>query len=156
MKDSYVESIASNNGPESCGAACKGNVEALTGGRTGRVSSREVYALPRKRQVLRGADVVVVDGRHTWDTANARWTRTPRGQRPRACTQAPCAGTGRSHACLQSRELQDVSGSRRTHADDEQTWEVGRLHSTDEVAEQSRGTGSGGNGGKGAGQGKLA
>ena len=63
MKDSYVESLASNNGPESCGAACKGGVEALTGGRTGRVLSREIYALPRKWQVLRGADVVGVDGR---------------------------------------------------------------------------------------------
>ena len=63
MKDSYVESLASNNGPESCGAACKGGVEALRGGRTGRVLSREMYALPRKRQVLWGADVVEVDGR---------------------------------------------------------------------------------------------
>jgi hypothetical protein len=52
--------------------------------------------------------------------------------------------------------VQTVSGSRRTHADDEQTWEVGQLHSTVEVAEQSRGTGSGGDGGKGAGQGELA
>ena len=63
MKDSYVESLASNNGPESCGAACKGGVEALTGGRTGRVLSREIHALPRKRQVLRDADAVEVVGR---------------------------------------------------------------------------------------------
>ena len=63
MKDSYVESIASNNGPELCGAACKGGVEALTGGRTGRVLSREIYALLRKRQVLRDADAVENVGR---------------------------------------------------------------------------------------------
>src|SRR5260370_18212692 len=29
-------------------------------------------------------------------TTIARCTRIPRGQRPRACTQAPCLGTGRS------------------------------------------------------------
>src|SRR5246127_4151851 len=88
--------------------------------------------------------------------ASARGTRILRGQRPRACTEAPCAGTGRSHVCLRRRELQTVSGSRRTYADDERKWEVGKLHSTCEVAEQSRGTGSGGDGGKGAGQGELA
>src|SRR5580700_5346 len=93
---------------------------------------------------------------NTGCTAIARCARIPRGQRPRACTQAPCLGTGRSHVCLQRRELQTVSGSRRTKADDERTWEVGRLHSTYKLAEQSRGTGSGGEGGKGAGQGELA
>ncbi len=34
--------------------------------------------------------------------------------------------------------------------------EVGQLHSTCKLAEQSRGTGNGGEGGKGAGQGELA
>ena len=63
MKVSYVEGVANHNGPESCGAAREGGVEALAGGRTGRVLSREIYALSRKRQVLRGADVVEVDGR---------------------------------------------------------------------------------------------
>ena len=33
------------------------------------------------------------------------------------------AREGRSHVCLQRRELQTVSGSRRTYADDERTWE---------------------------------
>src|SRR4029077_3627575 len=93
---------------------------------------------------------------NTGYTAIARCTRIPRGQRPQACTEMPCAGTGRSHVCLRRRELQTVSGSRRTYADDERTREVGQLHSTCEVAEQSRGTGSGGDGGKGAGQGELA
>jgi hypothetical protein len=44
MKVSYVEGLANHNGPESCGAAREGGVEALTGGRTGRVLSREMYA----------------------------------------------------------------------------------------------------------------
>jgi hypothetical protein len=63
MKVSYVEGLANHNGPESCGAARKGGVEALTGERTGRVLSREIYALLRKQQVLRDADAVEVRGR---------------------------------------------------------------------------------------------
>src|SRR5215831_3383965 len=93
---------------------------------------------------------------NTGCTAIARCTRIPRGQRPRACTQAPCAGTGRSHVCLQRRELQTVSESQRTYTDDGRTWEVGQPRSTCKLAEQNRGTGSGGEGGKGAGRGELA
>jgi hypothetical protein len=63
MKVSYVEGIANHNGPESCGAAREGGVEALTGVRTGRVWSREIYALLRKRQVLRDADALEDVGR---------------------------------------------------------------------------------------------
>jgi hypothetical protein len=63
MKVSYVEGVANHNGPESCGAVRKGGVEALTGERTGRVLSREIHALPRKRQVLRDADAVGKGGR---------------------------------------------------------------------------------------------
>ena len=63
MKVSYVEGIANHNGPESCGAAREGGVEALAGGRIGRVLSREIHALPRKRQALRDADAVENVGR---------------------------------------------------------------------------------------------
>jgi hypothetical protein len=63
MKVSYVEGVANHNGPEPCGAAREGDVEALTGGRTGSVLSREIYALLRKQQVLRDADEVEDDGR---------------------------------------------------------------------------------------------
>jgi hypothetical protein len=63
MKVSRVEGLAHHNGPESCGAAREGGVEALTGGRTGRVLSREIYALLCKQQVLRDADEVENDGR---------------------------------------------------------------------------------------------
>jgi len=66
MKDSYVKGLANHNGPESCGAAREGGDEALTGERTGRVLSREIYALSRKRQVLRDADVVEECGRQYW------------------------------------------------------------------------------------------
>jgi hypothetical protein len=63
MKVSYVEGLANHNGPESCGATREGGVEALAGGRTGRVLSREINALLRKQQVLRDADEVENDGR---------------------------------------------------------------------------------------------
>ncbi len=56
MKDSYVEGLATHDGPESCGVAREGDVEALTGVRAGWVLSRE-------RISLRGADAVRRSGR---------------------------------------------------------------------------------------------
>jgi len=56
MKESYVEGLATHNGPESCGAARKGSAEALTGERAGRVFSRV-------RDLLRDADAVRRGGR---------------------------------------------------------------------------------------------
>jgi hypothetical protein len=55
MKESYVEGLATHDGPESCGATRKGGVEALTGERAGRVFSREIQ--------LREADAVRRSGR---------------------------------------------------------------------------------------------
>ena len=63
MKVSYVEGLANHNGLESCVSVCKDEGKALTEERTGRVLSREVHALPRKRQVLRDADAVGASGR---------------------------------------------------------------------------------------------
>ncbi len=51
MKESYVEGLATHDGPESCAVAREGGGEALTGVRAGRVLSRE-------RNSLRGADPV--------------------------------------------------------------------------------------------------
>ena len=56
MKESYGEGLATHIGPESCGAACEGGVEALTGARAGQVLSRE-------SPFLRGADAVRRSGR---------------------------------------------------------------------------------------------
>ncbi len=56
MKESYSKGLATHTGPESCGAARKGGVEALTGVRAGRVLSRE-------SNFLRGADAVRRRGR---------------------------------------------------------------------------------------------
>jgi RNA-directed DNA polymerase len=52
MKESYGEGVATHTGPESCAAVR----EALTGGRAGRVYSRE-------RTLLRDADAVEEGGR---------------------------------------------------------------------------------------------
>ena len=56
MKESYGEGEATHTGPESCGVACEGGTEALTGVRAGRVLSRE-------RTFLRDADAVGESGR---------------------------------------------------------------------------------------------
>src|SRR6266567_6223805 len=56
MQKSYECEVATHIGPESCGAACKGSVEALTGERAGRVFSRV-------RNFLRDADAVGESGR---------------------------------------------------------------------------------------------
>jgi hypothetical protein len=56
MKESYECEVAIHIGPESCGAAREGGVEALTGERAGRVFSRE-------KHLLRDADVVGGSGR---------------------------------------------------------------------------------------------
>ena len=56
MQKSYECDVATHIGPESCGAARKGGVEALTGERAGRVFSRV-------RNSLRDADAVGVSGR---------------------------------------------------------------------------------------------
>ena len=56
MKKSHECVLATHIGPESCGAACKGSAEALTGVRAGRVFSRV-------RTLLRDADAVGESGR---------------------------------------------------------------------------------------------
>ena len=63
MKESYVESLASYGGPESCVHIRKGVGEALTGVRAGRVLSREIHALRRKAQDVRGAEAVEISRR---------------------------------------------------------------------------------------------
>jgi hypothetical protein len=56
MKKSHESGLATHIGPESCGAARKGGVEALTGERAGRVFSRVSRS-------LRDADAVGESGR---------------------------------------------------------------------------------------------
>ena len=85
------EGVAIHTGPESCGARREACVEALTGERAGRPLSRD-------RVLPRGADAVEVCGRQHGRVrerecpAGPAWSETP------ACTDSPCAETGRSAA----------------------------------------------------------
>ena len=84
MKESYGEGLATHADPESCGAACKGSVEALTGARAGRVSSRE-------RTSLRGADAVRRSGRPHLAHRYREMRRDP------ARSETPCTYGHTSH-----------------------------------------------------------
>ena len=84
MKVSCVEGLANHNGPESCGAAREGGVEALTGERAGRVYSRV-------RQLLRDADAVGESGRPHLVHRYREVQRSP------ARSQTPCTYADTSH-----------------------------------------------------------
>ena len=77
MKESYVEDLASHDGPESCVGIREGVGEALTGVQAGRVLSREKF-------IIRGADAVEKGGRqHGVARYGERhpgpaWSETPR------------------------------------------------------------------------------
>jgi len=77
MKGSYGEGLATHTGPESCGAAREGGVEALTGERAGRVFSRV-------RNFLRDADAVGESGRQHPGRRYREALRSP------ARSQTPC------------------------------------------------------------------
>ena len=85
MKESYVERLATYDGPESCVHIREGVGEALTGVRAGRVSSRVIHAPRRKVRVVRGAEAVETcrrphrvcrDGEADTDPARSETPRT--------------------------------------------------------------------------------
>jgi hypothetical protein len=92
MKVPYGEGLANHTGPESCVWARKGAGEALTGEVRAGLLSRERYGLS-----FRVPTPSTSSEGNTDYIARARCDRTLRGQRPRARTEAPHAGTGRSH-----------------------------------------------------------
>jgi hypothetical protein len=96
IRVSYGEELATHTGSESCVDSRKAIGEALTGGVRAGLLSRERYCK------LQGADAVhKVEGTTGCnDTARCSWTL--RGQRPRARTQAPFTGTGRSRVWLRN------------------------------------------------------
>src|SRR3974390_689700 len=84
MKKSHESGLATHIGPESCGAAREGGVEALTGERAGRVFSRESNS-------LRDADAVGVCGRLHWVHRNREVHQSP------ARSETPCTYASTSH-----------------------------------------------------------
>ena len=84
MKVSYVESLASYFGSESCVHIRKGVGEALTGVRVGRVLSRVIHAPWRKLRVVRGAEAVEISRR------SHRGCRFGKAAPDPARSQTPC------------------------------------------------------------------
>ena len=105
MKVSYVEGLENHNGPESCGAAREGGVEALIGGRIGRVLSREIHALLRKQEVLRDADEVGNVGRQNLAHRHRKVFRDP------ARSETPCMYAS---TLIGNREIPRLSAEERT------------------------------------------
>ena len=103
MQESNIEGIATHDGPESCAVARKGEGEALTGVRTGRVLSREINGsgVPTLLSEAEG----YTDG----DAIASRRT-TSRGRRPLACAESSCARTGRSSGRSSRMARRDASG----------------------------------------------
>ncbi len=91
MKESHRKGPASHPDPESCGVARNDEAEALTGEGAGELLSREIrsFGVPTPLSEAEG---------NTGGGVSASPPRTPRGRRPSACTDAPCAGTGRSQS----------------------------------------------------------
>lgn len=89
MKESYIEGLAPHDGPESCVDIREGAGEALTGGGAGRVLSREINH-SRMPTLLTEAEG------HMSTNDKASSGTVLRGRRPLACTDTPCARTGRS------------------------------------------------------------
>ena len=85
MKVSYIESLASYGGSESCVHIREDVGEALTGVRAGRVLSRVIHAPWRELREVRGAEVVEIsrrphcercDGETFMDPARSETPRT--------------------------------------------------------------------------------
>src|SRR5437660_2338125 len=74
MRVSYSEGVALHTGSESCTFVPESGGEALTGGRTGQVWSREIEPPSRQRWPLPGADAVELSGRRNW---KRRYCETP-------------------------------------------------------------------------------
>jgi len=92
MKESYGEGVATHTGPESCGAARKGGIEALTGVRAGRVFSRE-------SNFLRDADAVGESGRPHLEHRYREVLRSP-ARSETLCTYGNTSPGNREIPCL--------------------------------------------------------
>src|ERR671931_644285 len=105
MKESYGEGVATHTGPESCVVVRKDDGEALTGGKAGRVLSREITHPVAEPRVLRGADAVRRSGRPH---------RTPRQREGRpdpARSETPCMPGRTAHGNREVPRLSSVEGT---------------------------------------------
>src|SRR5258708_1176600 len=89
MQESYGEGVPNHTAPELCVPSRESGAEALVGARAGRVLSPESTAIGvLTRSPYAEGNMLFI--------GNARWAVTPRGRRPRACTDTPRTRTGRS------------------------------------------------------------
>src|SRR5664280_857681 len=104
MEELHVEGVAAHDDPESCVDDPQGRGEALTGACAGRAIEprNQGFGVPTLSQ---GRKATIAGG------ASASRQGTPRGQRTRACTEPPCARTGRSHDCPPTRRGAGRSGN---------------------------------------------
>ena len=91
MQESHEKGVAIHLGPELCGVSREADFEALVGVRAGRVLSPEISqsGVPTLSPCAEG---------NTLSSTSVSWSGTPRGRRPRACTETPRTRTGRSQA----------------------------------------------------------
>ena len=143
MKESYAEGLASHSDPESCGSVRKDAAEALTGAHTGRVLSPENFC-------NQGADDVKKSGRqntcmrHGECTSGPAWSETSS-----TCGNSMCEN--REIPCF-SLEGGSEGRAGKVKGCNPAMHEQGKSDNsiiTDEAAEQSGTTCSGGGGGKG-------
>src|SRR5574342_1323024 len=90
MRALYIEGLATHGDPESCVSVREGRGEALTGVRAGRAieprnQKSRVPTLFMRRKAM---SPVALSASRWW---------TLRGRRTRACTESPCARSGRAH-----------------------------------------------------------
>ena len=107
MQESYDKGAAIHVGPELCVVSRKAGGEALVGARAGRVLSPEIImsGVPTRSPEAEG---------HIPSIDSARWTGTPRGRRPRACTETPRTRTGRSQVFSSSPSGRALERSRKS------------------------------------------
>ena len=120
MKESYVEGLASYDGPESCADVREDVCEALTGVRTGRVLSREIHALgresgfsgvPRRWRHAEGHTVVSRNGEAETDPARSE-TPSTYGNISHGNREIPRPAGARRQAGIAAR-IEKPSGVRR-------------------------------------------
>ncbi len=111
-------------------------------------------AIEPRNSLFLGADAVIRAEGNTEGRAIASARTGPAWSETLACTYAPCTGTGRSPAWPRGCIAWSASGRRGALADDARAGEARPLHSSEEVGEQSRATGSGAGGAKGGDRGK--
>ena len=103
MKESYGEGVATHTGPESCGVARKGSVEALTGEGAGQ-------ALSRVSDLFRDADAVRRSGRQHPGRRYRKAFRSPaRSETPR--THRRTSHGNREIPCPSQANLTSALGS---------------------------------------------